>query len=302
MSEQVRLTRDGRGLFLRDSFIIVFYCKKPFGDLASAFGQAFGHWLEVTPEEGRKWASVGANSDSYKPLTPQRLAAARRELDPAKALSRELSTFDLGGPESINPDHFFTCLGFREAVGQKVSYLEVRLPRAPETDAEIQAARALAKHLGSLVPYSSGYASPALTWGVESQQAWYSLEAGKLAFRHPGYDVPNSANTCYDLGEKLRGAYWLNFIGPAALEALGGEKKLRATLDASIGIEQVGHGLMLQAGPKPEVGDVNRQENLPLLRSLAKTLEPVCLFTGNSLENNFIEQGDSERWLRRHLD
>lgn len=302
MSKDIRLSNDDDNVFLRDSFILVFFCKKPFKDLAAAYGRAFEHWLETTPEEGRKWASVGANSADYKPLTPQRLAAARKQLEPAKAHTRELSAFEIGGPQQLNPDYFFECWGFRDPENDEASFLEIRLPRSPTTEAEVAAALALAKQVGAMLPYSSGYASPALTWGVEGQQMAFAEEVGKLAFRHPGYDVPESKSSCFRIGDKLRGTYWLNFIGPTVLKKLGGEKGLCSKLDASIGIEKVGDGLMLQAGPKPEVGDVNRKANLLLLRSLAKVLEPVTLFDDNSLDNNFIEDGDSERWKRRHLE
>ncbi len=302
MAKEIRLSNDDDGLFLRDGFVIVFFCKKPFKDLAASYSQAFEHWLQVTPNEGKKWASVGANSDSYKPLTPQRLAAAHKELDPSKARTRELSAFEVGGPQELNPDYRFAFVGDRAAKGTQVSFLEMRLPRSPTTEAEAAATIALAKQVGSLLPYSSGYASPALTWGVESQQLSFAEEASKLAFRHPGYDLPLSAASRYEIGEKLRGTYWLNFIGPAALKKLGGEKGLRSRLDAAIGVEQVGDGLLLQAGPRPDAGDVNRKANLPLLRSLAKVLEPATLLDDESLDNNFLEDGDSERWKRRHLE
>ncbi|WPB72816.1 DUF3396 domain-containing protein [Archangium violaceum] len=302
MSKEFRLSNEDDGLFLRDSFVIVFFCKKPFKDLADNYARVFEHWLEATPEQGRKWASVGSNSAEYKPLTPQRLAAARKELDPAKSNTRRLSSFEIGGPQQLNPDFYFACWGFRDPDGDKASFLEIRLPRPPATASEVAAALTLAKQVGAILPFSSGYASPALTWGVEGQQMAFAEEVGKLAFRHPGYDVPESKSSCFRIGNKLRGTYWLNFIGPAALKKLGGEKGLRGELDASIGIEKVGDGLMLQAGPKPEVGDVNRKANLPLLRSLAKVLEPVTLFDDNSLDNNFIEDGDCERWKRRHLE
>ncbi len=302
MTKEIRLSNDDDGLFLRDSFILVFFCKTPFKDLAAAFNRVFEYWLETTPEEGRKWASVGSSADEFKPLTPQRLAAARKEMDPAKSRNRDMTALDIGGPQEDNPDYRFACVGNRDMQDEETNCLEIRLPRAPATEAEIAAALTLARQVGAMLPYSSGYAAPALVWGVEGQQMAFSDEIAKLALRHPGYDVPYTMATAFDIGEKLRGAYWLNFIGPAALKKLGGEKGLRGKLDASIGIEKVGDGLLLQAGPKPEVGDVNRKANLPLLRSLAKVLAPVTLLDDGALDNNFLEEEDAVRWKRRHLD
>jgi len=100
-------------------------------------------------------------------------------------------------------------------------------------------------------------------------------------------------DSCFNIGEKLRGTYWPTSSGQPRSRSWR-RKGLRGKLDASIGIEKVGDGLMLQAGPKPEIGDVNRKANLSLLRSLAKVLEPVTLLDDVSLGNNFIEDGDSD--------
>ncbi|WP_342377924.1 DUF3396 domain-containing protein [Myxococcus stipitatus] len=302
MTKAIRLSSDDDGLFLRDSFILVFFCKKPIKDLVTNYAKVFEHWLETTPEEGRKWASIGGNSEEFKPLTTQRLAAARKELDSTKARTREVSTFEIGGPQQTNPDYLFEWFGARDAEEDMTSHLEIRLPRMPTTDEEVATVLSLARWVGEQVPYASGYGAPALTWGADSQQGAFAEAVGKLAFRHPGYDVPDSMETAFDIGTKVRGAYWLNFIGPEALKKLGGEKGLRSKLEIGIGIEKVGDGLLLQAGPRPEIGDVNKKAKLPLLRSLAKVLEPVTLFDDVGIDNNFPEEDDCKRWKRRHLE
>jgi hypothetical protein len=73
-------------------------------------------------------------------------------------------------------------------------------------------------------------------------------------------------------------------------------------LPSEIEVAPIRAGVMLRAGKCPEVGDVNRRERLPLLRAMAKVLEPVTLFKDGFLNNIFVDVDQLLRWERRHLD
>jgi len=104
----------------------------------------------------------------------------------------------------------------------------------------------------------------------------------------------------------VRGARWLSFLGPTIIEQLGGFEALSKAFVDPVTIEKVGHGIMIRAGKEPEIGDVNRQVDTPLLREVAKILEPITLFREEALigldfadpdEDDFLEQ-----WEHRFLD
>jgi hypothetical protein len=72
---------------------------------------------------------------------------------------------------------------------------------------------------------------------------------------------------------------WLTFVNEVAIQFLGGVDKVRADLsdEPKIVLHPVAHGLGLQAGPAPELGDLSRHELIPLQRRVARTLRPVRL-------------------------
>ena len=168
---------------------------------------------------------------------------------------------------------------------------------AASADAYVKTVAAIAEQL----PYDSGYASPALTYGTDSQMPYFTEAARKWAFRHPGFDMCSNDATNTGIGRLVRGAHWLTFLGPWASKELGGEAGLRKKLPKDIEVQTVGGGVMLRAGKVPEVGDVNKSQKLPLLRAMAKVLEPVTLFDDTFLSSIFVDMDEVSRWERRHL-
>jgi hypothetical protein len=61
---------------------------------------------------------------------------------------------------------------------------------------------------------------------------------------------------------------------------------------------------MIRAGAMPELGDTNRAEDLPLMRAVAKVLEPITAFEEARIVAEFFNRDwDALRaWERRFLD
>lgn len=154
--------------------------------------------------------------------------------------------------------------------------------------------------LCELLPYSYGYAGPALAHG--------SFFAGVLPYirRYPGFDVTDPAMIRIEIGDRPLGAYWVNLFGRRLSEALGGAAALRAALppEASVSDSPRG-GARVVLGRHPEVGDVNRQQTLPMYRQLATLLGPrlwiptVACFTD---EEGMLDLDTHAAWYRRYLD
>ena len=167
-------------------------------------------------------------------------------------------------------------------------------------------ARSLAdtlRELAGLLPFDSGYAGPGLMWCYEGTLTEAGEVIAPFALRHPGYDVSNNDATASHLGTRSRGARWITLLGPGLVAELSGTDALRASLGEAIRIEPAGAGIAITAGPEPEIGDVNRKQDTPLLRQVAKALEPVTFFGDRFLDVLLADDEDKRgRWERRLLD
>jgi hypothetical protein len=72
---------------------------------------------------------------------------------------------------------------------------------------------------------------------------------------------------------------WMTFVSEIAVKVLGGADKIAAALadEPRIILHPVAHGLGIQAGPAPALGDLSRNEMLPLQQRVAGVLRPVRL-------------------------
>ena len=78
---------------------------------------------------------------------------------------------------------------------------------------------------------------------------------------------------------QVKRAAWLTFLSQVPVQFLGGADKLRAAFadEPRIVLRAVTHGVGIQAGPAPELGDLSRHELIPLQRRVARVLRPVRL-------------------------
>jgi hypothetical protein len=78
---------------------------------------------------------------------------------------------------------------------------------------------------------------------------------------------------------QVKRAAWLTFVHESAIQVLGDAEKIRAELadEPRIVLHPVTHGLGIQTGPTPELGDLSRHELIPLQRRVARVLRPVRL-------------------------
>jgi hypothetical protein len=150
-----------------------------------------------------------------------------------------------------------------------------------------------------LLPYSYGYGSPCLAYGDSIRAA---LGPGR---RHPGFDIALGIACRVDIDEKALGAYWLNFLGESLCQKLGGTKELAKKLGPPIIVKEVGDNrIIVRLGSEPEVGDTNRQIELPLYRQFAKVTEselhvPKSVYFPD--ENGIADNEAMTAWHRRFL-
>jgi hypothetical protein len=79
------------------------------------------------------------------------------------------------------------------------------------------------------------------------------------ARRHPGFDVGQHATWMRAFHDRVRTVSWLTFLGPALAAAVR-EKGDALASDELVTIAPAGEGVVLRAGERPQIGDVNRRD------------------------------------------
>ncbi len=97
--------------------------------------------------------------------------------------------------------------------------------------------------------------------------------------RFPGFDLPNSSrwSTQVRRAEKrhIRSINWLTAIDDGFVEELGGMEHVRHALGEHCPIHPYNGGIIIQAGQRPEIGDVNSGIIPEHYRTVAKLLKPL---------------------------
>jgi hypothetical protein len=307
-SKMIVLSEEDRGVvYLRTGFTLAFFLPSPIADVVSPLTDAFQALLKSLPKDVFQWQTVGANSDEWSPIGATTMGRCRAQLDSRAAAKRKLTSFALKDTPGASGYAIKVLGGTADPkFPDKRTLFEVQYPGELLESEGAAGIAERAKALGALLPYVSGYGSPALHW-AELMQGRAMVKARAFAKRYPGYDVSNNSGARRWINDKVRGARWLTFLGPKLFKSLGGRAALATSLRGSnFTIEAVGHGLMIRAGDEPEVGDVNKKIGTPLLRKLAKVLEPVTMFREPALSECEFFEGLNDpfvnKWERRFLD
>ncbi|MBI4566217.1 MAG: DUF3396 domain-containing protein [Planctomycetes bacterium] len=295
--------------YLRGSVLVAFFLEKPFHEAVGGVLSVFDDYLAMIPPDALKWSSIGAASEEWKPVAKTTFDRCRTQMTPAAVKKRDLSSFELadGDKGGDAPGYSFMAVGgpVDPEVPDEKDLVQMSFPSSVVDDeAEADAFAGRIRSMAAKLPYVSGYASPALLF-AELHKSEALTEAKAFAMRYPGFDVQINELGRMDLDERVRGARWLTFLGPSIVKQLKGSKAVREALPKTATVEPTGAGLMVRAGAVPEMGDTNRKVATPLLRAVARLLEPVTLFEETVLQASNFAFEDPEflrTWERRFLD
>jgi hypothetical protein len=262
-------------------------------------------YLQMIPAGTLKWAVPSATAEQWRALDAATLARCKAALAPEGAAKRRLTSFHLSDCGAAAPTYAFDLVGMPrgEDFPEAVTLVQMSFPTELVDEDVVEQFVAQVRKMGQMIDFSSGYCAPALLFSTLHIEDAYSNMRG-LALRHPGYDVHGNDRSRLRIGQRSRGARWITFLGPALLARLGGQDALQRQLPSPITVEDVGAGVLIRAGTAPEIGDVNRRLEVPLLRAVAKALEPVTWFGEPHLLAYFANYDEAllERWERRLLD
>jgi hypothetical protein len=160
--------------------------------------------------------------------------------------------------------------------------------------------RELAVELATLLPMRSGFCG--LSFNGELDLMGMARKLLLYWKRYPGIDIPDSGGHSEDMGKRLRGPHWMNFIGQPVLGELGGAAGLRERLKSpeTTVQELPGDKVAITLGPWPEAGDMEKGEGLPAYRELARVMEPWLYHRQLPMLGQSKEE--THRWERRFLD
>lgn len=124
------------------------------------------------------------------------------------------------------------------------------------------------------------------------------------ASRYVGIDIQKSEEMAWKTPSALPGINWLTYIGP--------EVAARAEIDLAalcsrkwregIAVGFVDDGVLVQAGPEPVQGDLNRLVVPEAYVEVANVLGPYFADAPPDFWGPFHSQGHSDLWFRRLLD
>jgi hypothetical protein len=128
---------------------------------------------------------------------------------------------------------------------------------------------------------------------------------GRHLAKHPGLSTGDLLTWGSGVEEGLSNIGWLTFVGDELIEHLGGREALSTEIEGTaVGLRPYAKGVALQAGPVPELGNINRRNKLDSYREVGRILAPVFAPEEilEKIDVKGIDDPDKElAWLKRFL-
>jgi len=286
---RIRICAKSGHLLMRDGLSLTFYMRHPHPRIAAAVTRSMDAYLRAV---GPDALSLYADQDGYwQNLDDASWANIRRE---------ELQHPRCGSIHLLDgaANELRYCFNYRgrkleplpwekDASGH-VSKVSFWLPTEYLEQHGPGRVRELALELAAPLPFSSGHAGLSFNGGVPSGA---EEQLNELSMRYPGMDLPGQGLHSMELGTRVNGVHWLNFLGQPVLGELGGAAGLRARLHSpgTTVQELEGERVVVTLGPSPDAGDTEQGRTLPAYRELARVLEPWLYLTGSQWERRFLD-------------
>ena len=122
----------------------------------------------------------------------------------------------------------------------------------------------------------SGYAGIGVLESIDFDARQKSGETvRKIAERFPGLEIEDCIGHGIYAEKGIKGVNWLTLLGDRWIQDIGGLEYLRIRLGDDFKLTPYEGGLMIQAGPNPQIGDVTTNRWPRHYVTLAKVLKPI---------------------------
>jgi hypothetical protein len=280
---------------------VVLYIDPPLTEVADSVLRAFDSFLGFCPKDQLHWYRTNTMT-KHEPATPRALGLLKTWLR-AGARARDsaaLEFIDSENPVST-PDHLFGVAWFsRESkyFEKRVNWLRIMFPAAILESAP-DVTMTLVKELADHTPFVSGHAGYCLERTLYYESA--SADAAyPLLMRHPGLDFSVAQLVGRTvLRRHIKGINWLTLLSPALAEKVGARKLASAEAEG-ISVVKTKHGVIVKAGDRPQIGDVNRRDRVPAYEAAYRLLKPLMAPSYGSFPLSANDAYDkTQRWYHR---
>lgn len=299
-------------------FGLSFFVREPYGtETRQRIIAAADHLISLVPLDHYRWWLLHGEGN------PQRLAQTRPP-SPAEILDRSeqqempfaLKLWDSEPHDAAAPRHFleFFCLG-EGLADQNVAPLGTLQFYVPLLWVEKQPPGTLVtlfRHLAQTLQPFHGTAG--LTLSSPITPGWQQSAGDtlyELLQRFPGLETGYAWQMSAALGERMGPVNWLTAVHHDLLALCGGAGTVKQNLPAQLCTTfDFKTGLIIQAGPGPQLGDREAQVPIPAYQAVAAVLRPARIeysgmvinpsvrYPGSDFSDAAIDQGQSEYLTR----
>ena len=264
--------KDGR-VALRIGLVATMFLAEPWTQsVRDAVTEAAAEYLRQFREHLR-WAK-GPNTGHVRALDKGKVRFPRDWLPQHEDGESWNFGFSGGETEESASEFLLSAMG-RSRASKDSGYFQIYLPLTwfaehPGTFQEF--VLRLAKRLRPL----SGYAGIGVLEPLDVYDRQpYMATVRQIAERFPGLEVESTYVHVIHLGEGIKGVNWLTLLGERWTQQIGGLDYLRIRLGDDFKLTPYDGGVMIQAGPKPQIGDVTKSCWPQHYITLAKVLKPI---------------------------
>ena len=249
------------------------------------------------------WASEPLHHRHWLDLRKEKLVPLREWL-PGLDHNKPWSITCTGGKTTVDASEFNIEIGCAGAWENDLSSITATLPFAWFSGHEGSLPELVQRWCNWISPYH-GYAGIGIISPLDenaSKKAEPLVYA--LAQRFPGLEVDYPVHQVIHLKEGIKGVNWLTVLGNKWVEEVGGRGHLREQLSGDFVFYDYVEGLIIQAGPHPQFGDVSRKNVPKQYRILSRLLKPIRVDYPVALQHTHSNQDsmDKERtseWFAR---
>jgi hypothetical protein len=291
---------EDNGTYLRSCIVLAFFINKSIQACSEDLLQVLDKYIQSIPPDTLKWCVPSASAEEWHETKKATISRIKSSLAPEKSSKRDMTAFNLADSTSAAL-YSFRLVGESNEPDESV-WVQMSFPGSIITDNGVEEFVVGVNKLAELAQATYGYCSPGFNYKNCNGKAYNKMKG--YAMRHPGYDAHVNEYTRWDIGIRTRGARWITFLGEELTKKLGGINKLKEQLTEPITVEEMNNSVMIRAGKFPEIGDVNRKIDTPLLRKVAKVLEPVTFFNDEEFCTEIMDfdKDLARKWERRFLD
>jgi Protein of unknown function (DUF3396) len=146
--------------------------------------------------------------------------------------------------------------------------------------------------------FASGHAGYAFSLNEHDPDVSHSarLQMYPLGMRYPGIDIPSVPTSLSCVQDGIKCINWLTLLG----NTLARDFK-PSEADEQIVIERLPHGILIQAGPHPEMGDISRGQLLPAYHSVGRRVAHLRAMDHPAfiVMDKVPDDDATDRWLSR---